>query len=96
MESEENMDAGEGLVNFMPTEDLIIVGRLSISMPLNGSDADNLVYQNTTRLGLRVSFEELVVFCKTKLCDSRPLESVNGQPLEDKHHRNSDMIPITR
>ena len=90
------MDAGGGLVNFMPTEELIIVGRLPISMPLNGSDADNFVYHNTTRLGLRVTFEELVVFCRTKLCDSRPLESANGQPLDDKHHRNSDMIPIAR
>ena len=80
------MNAGEGLVNFMPTEELVIVGRLPISMPLNGSDADNFVYHNTTRFCIRVTFVERFVFCRTKLCDSRPLESANGQPLEGKHH----------
>ena len=96
MESEENVNAGEGLGDCMPTEELIIICRLPISMPLNGSDADNFVYHNTTRFGIRVTFVERFVFCRTKLCDSRPLESANGQPLEDKHHRNSDMIPIMR
>ena len=86
MESKENVNAGEGLGDFMPTEEMIIIGRLPISMPLNGNDADNFVYHNTTRFCIRGTFVELFVFCKAKLCDSRPLESANGEPFEDKHH----------
>ena len=97
MESEENMNAVEGLVNFMPTEELIVVGRLPISMPLYGSDADDFVYHNTTGFDTRGTFEDLfVVFCRTKLCDSRSLESANGKPLEGIIPRNANMIPITR
>ena len=53
MESEENMNAGEGLGDLMQTEELRIIGRLPMSMPLNGSDADNFVYHNTTGFGIR-------------------------------------------
>ena len=52
MKSKENVDAGEGLCDFMPTEDLIVVGGFPIGMPLNSNDAKNLVYNNATRLGL--------------------------------------------
>ena len=95
MKSEENMNAGEGLCDFMPTEDLIIVGRLPISMPLDGSDADNFVYHNTTRLGLRGTLVKGLVCCTAKLCDSRPVESANGEPLEGKQLGNPNIIPVT-
>ena len=96
MESEENMNSGEGLGHFMPTEELIVVGRLPLSIPLYGSDADDIVYRNTTRFCSRGTFEELVVFCRTKFCDSRSVESANGQTLEDVILRNANTIPITR
>ena len=89
------MDAGEGLVNFMPTEEQIIVDRLPISMPLDGNDADNFVYHNTTRLGLRGTLVKGLVFCITKLCDSRPVETANGEPLEGKQLGNPNIIPVT-
>ena len=90
------MDAGEGLSDFMPTEDLKIVGRPPVSMPVNGNDADNFVYHNTTSFDTRGTFEYFFVFCRTKLCDSRSLESANGKPLEGEIPRNANMIPITR
>ena len=58
MESEENMNAVEGLVNFVPTKELVVVGRLPISMPLYGSDADDFVYCNTTTSDTRGTFED--------------------------------------
>ena len=51
------MNAVEGLVNFMPTEELIVVGRLPISMPLYGSDADDFVHHNTAGFGIQGTFE---------------------------------------
>ena len=56
MESEKDMNAGEGLVNLMPTEKLVVVGSLPIGMPLYGSDADNFVHHNTTSFGIRGAF----------------------------------------
>ena len=96
MESEENMNAVEGLVNFVPTKELVVVGSLPISMPLYGSDADNFVHHNTTSFGIRGTFEECFVFCRTKLCDSRSIEGTNGKPLEGEIPRNANGIPITR
>ena len=87
------MNASEGLVNLMPTEKLVVVGSLPIGMPLYGSDADNFVQHNTTSFAIGAGF---VVFCKTKLCDSRSLKSANGKPLEGEIPRNANMIPITR
>ena len=95
MKSEENMDAGEGLCDFMPTEDLVIVGRLPISVPLNGNDADTFVYYNTSRLGLRVTLVKGLVLCTTKLCDSMPFEGANGEPLEGIQLGNTNIIPVT-
>ena len=57
MESEEDMNAVEGLVNFVPTKELVVVGRLPISMPLYGSDADDFVYHNTAGFGIQGTFE---------------------------------------
>ena len=92
MESEKYMNAGEGLVNLMPTEKLVVVGRLPISMPLYGSDADNFVHHNTTSFAIGAMF---FVFCRTKLCNSRFLESANGKPLEGEILQNANSIPIT-
>ena len=54
MESEKYMNAGEGLVNLMPTKELVVVRSLPISMPLYGSDADNFVHHNTQILVFEV------------------------------------------
>ena len=62
MESETDMNACESLVDLMPTEKLVVVGSLPISMPLYGSDADNFVQHNTTNFGIRGAFVELLVF----------------------------------
>ena len=53
MESEKDLNAGEGLVNLMPTEKLVVVGRLPIGVPLYNNDADNFVHHNTTSVGIR-------------------------------------------
>ena len=95
MKFEENMNAGEGLCDFMPTEDLVIVGRLPISVPLDGSDADNFVYYNTSRLGLRGALAKGRVRCRTKLCNSRPFKGANGEPLEGIWLGNTNIIPVT-
>ena len=95
MKSKENMDAGEGLCDFMPTEDLVIVGRLPISVPLDGNDADNFVYYNTSRLGLRGALVKGLVLCKTKLCNSKPFKGANGEPLEGIWLGNTNIIPVT-
>ena len=94
MESEKDMNAGEGLVNLMPTKELVVVGSLPISMPLYGSDADNFVHHNTTSFGIRGAFVEFFIFCITKLCNSRFIESTNGKPLEGKICRDANSIPI--
>ena len=57
MEFEENTNVVEGLVNFVPTKELVVIGRLPISMPLYGSDADDFVYHNTTSFDTRGTFE---------------------------------------
>ena len=56
MESEKDMNAGEGLVYLMPTEKLVVVGSLPIGMPLYGSDADNFVHHNTTSFAIGAIF----------------------------------------
>ena len=92
MKSETNMNAAEGLVNLTPTEQLEIVGRLTIGMPLYSSNADNLVHHDTTNF--LISARSLV-FCRTKLCDPRFLEGAYGKPLESEVPWNADGIPIT-
>ena len=92
MKSEKDMNACEGVVNLMPIEKLVIVGRLPIGMPLYSNNADNVVHHDTTSfvIGAR-SF----VFCRTKLCDPRFLEGAYGKPLEGEVLWNADGISIT-
>ena len=92
MKSEKDMNACENFVSSMPTEKLVVVGSLPIGMPLYGSDADNFVQHNTTSFAIGAVF---VVFCKTKLCDSRPVECANGEPFQCKQLGNPDVIPVT-
>ena len=86
------MNSGEGLGHFMPTEELIVVGRLPIGMPLYTNNADNLVHHDTTSF---VIGARSIVFCRTKLCDPRFLEGAYGKPLESEVPWNADGIPIT-
>ena len=94
MKTKENMNAGEGLCDFLPAKDLIVVSGFPVSMTLNGSDANNFVYHKSTKCCRLIILAKGLVFGGAKLGDARSVECANGKPLECKQRWNHNTVPI--